>query len=283
MPTRPEITWTTIYMKFEADGAAPLPPADAEGHIDHAGARIWYSTVGSGPAVVLLHGALGNSADWGYQVRALVDARYRVVLIDNRGRGRSTIGAALLSYELMSEEVLAVMDALNIEQAAVVGWSDGAIIGLVLAITHPSRVTSVFAFAGNMDLDGVKPDAPSDPKVGRVFRRAGEDYARLSDTPGEFRAMSRLVGEMMKTQPNYSPQELAGIRTRVAIVIGENDEFIKSEHAEYLARSIPDAKLIVLPGVSHFAPLQRPDLFNDSILAFLNGEDARGGAFVAGQ
>jgi hypothetical protein len=61
-------------LKFEAEGAAPLPPADAEGHIDYAGARIWYSTVGSGPAVVLLHGALGNSADWGYQVRSVVDA-----------------------------------------------------------------------------------------------------------------------------------------------------------------------------------------------------------------
>ena len=74
---------------------------------------------------------------------------------------------------------------------------------------------------------------------------------------------------MQRTQPNSSAQELAEIHVPVAIVHSEHDEFIKREHAEYLARSIPGAELIVLPGVSHFAPLQRPKQFNDSMVALL--------------
>jgi pimeloyl-ACP methyl ester carboxylesterase len=74
---------------------------------------------------------------------------------------------------------------------------------------------------------------------------------------------------MQKTQPNYSAHDLAQISVPVAIVQSEHDEFIKREHAEYLARSIPNAALVNLRGVSHFAPLQRPEQFNTSLLAFL--------------
>ncbi len=75
---------------------------------------------------------------------------------------------------------------------------------------------------------------------------------------------------MMTTEPNYSAAELAQIRVPVAVVYSEHDEFIKREHAEYLARSIPNAELISLLGVSHFAPLQRPEQFNTVMLAFLS-------------
>jgi pimeloyl-ACP methyl ester carboxylesterase len=74
---------------------------------------------------------------------------------------------------------------------------------------------------------------------------------------------------MQKTQPNYSAQDLAQISVPVAIVQSEHDEFIRREHAEYLARSIPNAEFVYLPGVSHFAPLQRPEQFNSAMLAFL--------------
>ena len=74
---------------------------------------------------------------------------------------------------------------------------------------------------------------------------------------------------MQRTQPNYSADDLAQILVPVAIVHSEHDEFIKREHAEYLARSIPGAEFIYLPGVSHFAPLQKPEQFNHAMLAFL--------------
>jgi pimeloyl-ACP methyl ester carboxylesterase len=73
----------------------------------------------------------------------------------------------------------------------------------------------------------------------------------------------------MKTEPNYSADELATVSVPVAIVQSEHDEFIAPEHAEYLARSIPGARFVRLEGVSHFAPLQRPDQFNGALLDFL--------------
>jgi len=120
-----------------------------------------------------------------------------------------------------------------------------------------------------MDPSGAKQIVQPNPILDRCFGRHAKDYAQLSATPDQFKAFVAAVGQMMKTQPNYSARDMADIRVPVAIVQSEHDEFIKSEHAEYLARSIPGAELILLPGVSHFAPLQRPEQFNRVMRAFL--------------
>jgi pimeloyl-ACP methyl ester carboxylesterase len=254
--------------KFEAQGAAPLPVPSDQGYVDHDGARIWYTTYGSGSPVILLHGGLGHSGNWGYQVPALVSSGHRAVLIDSRGHGRSTRDSRPYMYELMASDVLAVMDSLQLEKAALVGWSDGACIALILAMQAPARVAGVFYFACNMDPSGVREIAPS-PILDRCFSRHAKDYARLSATPDQFNAFVAAVTQMMKTQPNYFAHDFAGISVPVEIVQSEHEEFIKLEHSEYLARSIPGAELILLPGVSHFAPLQRPEQFNSVVLAFL--------------
>ena len=132
---------------FEAHGAAPLPVASDQGCVDHHGARIWYATYGSGSPVILLHGGLGHSGNWGYQVPMLVSSGHRTVLVDSRGHGRSTRDLRPFTYELMASDVLAVMDALRLEKAAFVGWSDGACTSLVLAGQAPARVAGVFFFA----------------------------------------------------------------------------------------------------------------------------------------
>jgi pimeloyl-ACP methyl ester carboxylesterase len=168
----------------------------------------------------------------------------------------------------MASDVLAVMDALHVDKATFVGWSDGACIALVLAMQAPARVKGVFFFGCNMDPSGTKDFVPT-PLIERCFSRHAQDYARLSATPDQFNAFVDAVNQMMKTEPNYSSQELAKISLPVAIVHSEHDEFIKPEHADYLARSISGAELIRLSGVSHFAPLQRPDYFNSVMLRFL--------------
>jgi pimeloyl-ACP methyl ester carboxylesterase len=254
--------------KFEANGAAPLPATVDQGYIEHDGARIWYAAYGSGPPVLLLHGGLGHSGNWGYQVPALLGNGYRAVVIDSRGHGRSTRDARPFSYELMASDIAAVMDALRIQRAGLVGWSDGACTAMVLASQAPTRVAGVFFFACNMDPSGTK-EFEFTPIIGRCISRHMKDYAQLSVTPDQFEEFSDAVGRMQKTQPNYSARDLAQISVPVAIVQSEHDEFIKREHAEYLARSIPHAEFIELRGVSHFAPLQRPEQFNSIMLAFL--------------
>jgi pimeloyl-ACP methyl ester carboxylesterase len=255
--------------RFEADGAASLPTAEEQGYVEHDGVRIWYATYGSGSPIVLLHGGLGHSGNWGYQVPALVGSGCRAVLIDSRGHGRSTRDARPYTYELMASDVLAVMDALHLERVALVGWSDGACIALVLAAKTPTRISGVFFFACNMDPSGAKRIEPN-PVLDRCFSRHQKDFAQLSATPDNFKAFVEAVSLMQKTEPNYSAEDLAAIRVPVVIVQSQHDEFIKREHAEYLARSISNAEFVVLNGVSHFAPLQRPEQFNTAMLAFVS-------------
>jgi pimeloyl-ACP methyl ester carboxylesterase len=262
-------TWDDDLSRFAAEGAPALPAAVAEGFVAHDGARIWYATFGEGPPVVLLHGGLGHGANWGYQVPALIAAGYRPVVIDSRGHGRSTRDARPYSYELMASDVLAVLDALGVPRAALVGWSDGACVALILAMRVPERVAGVFFFACNMDPSGAKELDESNPLLGRCFGRHAEDYARLSATPGDFREFVAAVSQMQATQPNATAGDLAGVRVPVTIAQGESDEFITRAHAEYLARSIPGAELAILPDVTHFAPLQRPEVFDAAVFAFL--------------
>ena len=254
--------------KFEAVGAPALPVADEQGYVEHDGARIWYATFGSGSPVVLLHGGLGHSGNWGYQVPALVKSGYRVVLIDSRGHGRSTRDSRPFRYELMGSDVLAVMDALCLEKAALAGWSDGACTALILARQTPARVVGVFFFGCNMDPSGLREFKPS-AALERCFARHSKDYTQLSATPDQFKAFAEAISLMQKAEPNYTARDLAEIRVPVTIGHSEHDEFIKREHAEYLAQSIPNAELVVLTGVSHFAPLQRPEQFNDTLFVFL--------------
>jgi pimeloyl-ACP methyl ester carboxylesterase len=261
-------TYDDDLIKFEAEGAAPLLDPNDQAYVDNDGARIWYATYGSGSPVILLHGGLGHSGNWGHQVPALVKSGYQTVLIDSRGHGRSTRDERPYTYELMASDVLAVMDTLNLEKAVLVGWSDGACTALILADKAPNRVRGVFFFACNMDPSGTK-EFEFTPIVERCFNRHVKDYKQLSATPDQFDEFSEAVGLMQRTQPNYSANDLAQISIPVAIAHSEHDEFIKREHAEYLARTIPNAEFIYLPGVSHFAPLQRPEQFNSAMLTFL--------------
>jgi pimeloyl-ACP methyl ester carboxylesterase len=257
-------------LKDFADRGLKLPQHGTEGQIEHDGARIWHASYGTGTPVILLHGGLGHSGNWGKQIPALVEAGYRPVVIDSRGHGRSTRDERPFSYELMAGDVRAVMDALGLAKAAFIGWSDGACTSLVLASQAPERVAGVFFFACNMDPSGTKALDESNPLLGRCFSRHKQDYAALSPTPDRFDALLAGLGDMQRTQPNYRAADLAAIRVPVWSVIGEHDEFIKREHAEYIARSIEGAAFHLLRGVSHFAPLQQPAQFNADLLDFLS-------------
>ena len=253
---------------FARHGAPAISSAAEQGHVEHDGARIWYASIGSGSPVILLHGGLGNAGNWGHQIQPLLDAGHRVILIDTRGHGRSTRDDKRYTYQLLASDVLAVMDHLAIPRASLVGWSDGACTALILGDAHPERVAGVFFFGCNMDPSGTLPFVPT-PVIDNCFTRHKADYAALSATPDEFDAFVEAVGAMQRTEPNYTAADLAAIKVPVTFVHSAGDEFIKPEHAAYLAASIPAAQLVTLQGVTHFAPLQRPAIFNAALLAFL--------------
>jgi pimeloyl-ACP methyl ester carboxylesterase len=189
--------------------------------------------------------------------------------MDSRGHGRSSRDARPFGYDLMASDVIGLLDHLHIKRAAVVGWSDGAILGLDIAIHHPERITRLFAFAANSDPSGV-----ADISTSKVFNayiaRAAEEYQKLSPTPKEYQAFLDQIGKMWASQPHFTKDQLGAIATPVWIVDADHDEAIKRDNTEMMAGAIPGAGLLLLPQVSHFAFLQDPNGFTDAVLHFLD-------------
>jgi len=244
-----------------------LPTPAESGYAPVNGIKIWYATFGSGTPVILLHGGLANSNYWGELVPALAP-HYRTIVMDSRGHGRSSRDAQPYGYDLMASDVLALMDYLKIEKAAIVGWSDGAIIGLDIAIHHPERLSKLFAFAANSDPSGVK-DVNQSPVFTSFIARARTEYEQLSPTPTQYDAFLAAITRMWETQPNWTGADLAGIKVPTWIVDADHDEAIKRENTLFMADHIPDSGLLIEPDVSHFAFLQDPEQFNFGVLHFL--------------
>ncbi len=233
------------------------------------GIKLYYATIGHGAPVVLLHGGLANSDYWGNQVKALAP-NHMVILVDSRGHGRSSRSAQPFGYDLMADDVVALLDVLHLPRADIVGWSDGGIIGIDLALRHRDRVRRVFAFAANTNLAGLHMDVEKNPNFAAFIRRAADEYRRLSPTPTEYAKFHAQISHMWDSQPNWTDAQLHGITTSVLIADGDQDEAIKLEHTVYMARTIPHAGLLILPNASHFAFLQTPSLFNTAMLEFLD-------------
>ncbi|MGY3696114.1 pimeloyl-ACP methyl ester carboxylesterase [Bradyrhizobium sp. USDA 3240] len=274
------LLWALLLLLPVQVSAAPLwqtlpptPPAvsgERSGHAKVNGISLYYATIGHGPPVVLLHGGLSNSDYWGHQVKALA-RRHMVIVVDSRGHGRSTRDDRPYGYDLMADDVVALLDALHIAKADVVGWSDGAILGLDIALRHSDRVGKVFAFAANTVTSGVQEGVERAPVFARFIERARGEYAKLSATPKDYDAFVTQITKMWETEPNWTDDQLRSIKATVLVVDGDHDEAIKRAHTEYIAATIPNAGLLILPNVSHFAFLQDPALFNAALLHFIDG------------
>ena len=251
---------TPVLAEPETSGIAPVN-----------GIRLWYAEFGHGAAVILVHGGLANSEYWGLQV-AVLAAHYHVIVLDSRGHARSTRTDAPIGYDLMSSDVLALMDYLHIRKAALIGWSDGAIIGLDIAIHHADRLTRLFAFAANSNPSGVK-DVSKSPVFTAYIQRAAKEYTQLSPTPTRFKAFLANIEHMWATEPYFTDDQFSHIKVPTWIVDGDHDEAIKRENTDHMAALIPGSRELILRGVSHFAFLQDPGMFNESLLHFLSAED----------
>jgi pimeloyl-ACP methyl ester carboxylesterase len=254
------------WMTLPAVPALPTP--SASGYAPVNGIRMFYAVFGEGPPVLLLHGGLANADYWGYVIPILVRHHLKVVVADSRGHGRSTRTAQPYSYDLMASDVLGLLDFLKLPRVDIVGWSDGAIIGLDLAMKDAPRLRRLYAYGANADPSGVQ-DVEKNATFTRYIEQARRDYQRLSPTPQDYDRFLAQIQLMWAEQPNFTPAQLQRIAVPTAIADGAHEEAIKREHTEYMARTIPGGKLIILPDVSHFGILQNPQEFADSVLAFL--------------
>jgi pimeloyl-ACP methyl ester carboxylesterase len=250
-----------------------LPMADQSGLAPVGDIQMWYAVFnrGGGNPVLLIHGGLETADTWGNQVAVLAKTR-EVVIADSRGHGRSTRSEKPFGYQLMADDYIGLLNHLMIDKVALVGWSDGGIIGLDIAMRHPARLTRLWAYGANFNIGGLVAGFDKDPLFSQAIARAGEKYAQVSPTPGEYTAFVEAISAMWNSQPDYTREQLGQIATPTMIVDGEYDEAIKREHTEELARFIPGARFLIMPGVSHFGHLQNPQLYNTYLTAFLDSQ-----------
>ena len=261
LPARAQPAWERL------PPTPTLPEPARSGTAAVNGIKLWYAIFGHGEPVILVHGGLGNANYWGLQVPELA-RHHQVVVLDSRGHGRSSRTEAPIGYDLMASDVLALMDELHLGKAALVGWSDGAIIGLDIAIHHPERLTRLFAFAANSDPSGVK-DVGQSPVFTAYIDRASHEYEKISPTPTGFKAFLDNISHMWASEPHFTDAQLRGIKIPTWIVDADHDEAIKREDTDHMASLIPGAGELILPQVSHFAFLQDPKMFNEALADFL--------------
>jgi pimeloyl-ACP methyl ester carboxylesterase len=214
----------------------------------------------------VLHGGLGSIEGMAYQIMKLA-ASHLVVAADTRGHGRSTPSSAPMSYTLIADDMLKLLDRLRIPRADVVGWSDGGIVALDLAIHHPDHVRRLVAISANFDTDGLVGNTSSEVLPSEI-PSAPLRYKLLAPDPTQWPVLYRNVVTMWRTQPHYTLEELSHIKAPALIMAGQFD-VIKREHTDQLAKSIPGSKEIIVKGSTHAVLYEKPSEVNDHIVRFL--------------
>ncbi len=255
------------WQQLSPPPAMPEPTARGDLAIDDF--TLHWATYGDATAtpVVLLHGGLGSGDDFAAQVPALA-VSFRVIVVDSRGHGRSTRSKHGVGYHQMATDLIALLDHLGVERTAVVGWSDGGITALDVAIHHPDRITRLVVTGTNYNRAGTRAAARS-AALSAYYARCVKQYRHLAPDPDQLAGLRADLRTMWKTQPAFSDAQLRAIAAPLLVVHGEHDELIRRDHAERLADLVPDASFAILPAVSHFAMWQDPDRFNRVVLAFL--------------
>jgi pimeloyl-ACP methyl ester carboxylesterase len=240
-------------------------------YIDVNGVHTYYETEGQGDPLLLLHGGTAPIETWGAQRPALA-TKYTVYLPERRGHGRTPDVAGPITYETMADDTIAFMDALGISNAHIVGWSDGANIGMIMAIRRPDLVRTLVSIGGNFHHNGLTAEFRESMRAWTPESFApplAALHGRISPGgPESFGVMLKKVVENALTGPTLRSADLAKIAAPTLVLTGDED-CSTLEHTIELFRSVPNAQLCIVPGASHTVPLERPAIVNEAILTFL--------------
>ncbi|MBK1897946.1 alpha/beta fold hydrolase [Chryseobacterium paridis] len=221
-------------------------------------ADLYYETYGEGEPLVLLHGNSGSIKDF-YQQIPVLSQHYKVIALDTRGQGKSTDTSKNdLTYSIFADDVKKLIDELGIKKINIVGWSDGGNTGLEFVLKYPENVNKLITIGANSKPDGVDV---------RLFNSMKTELQvlELENKPEKFN-QTRILKIMIK-EPNISKSSLRKIQKPVLVIAGEND-VIKKEETEFIAKQIPNAKLKIYKKATHFIPFENPDQLNNDILEF---------------
>jgi pimeloyl-ACP methyl ester carboxylesterase len=228
------------------------------------GIRLYFETYGKGQPLLALHGNGQDISALGHQIKFFSD-RYRVIAPDSRGHGRSEMGAGRLTYEQMAEDVNALLEKLNLKQVYVLGWSDGGIVGLLLAIHHPDKVAKLAIMGANLE-----PAGAHDWAQAWVSQQEKITDAMIAshDTSQPW-AVQKQHLDLLGKQPHIPARDLTRI-TVPTLVMAADKDVIRDEHTLQIFHALPRAQLCIFPGATHMIAWQNPELFNQTAGKFFS-------------
>ncbi|KIA75643.1 hypothetical protein HK57_00575 [Aspergillus ustus] len=272
--------WTTLPPTPE------LPPSYHAAHAPINNISLWYALFGpplgeTGPPVVLLPGGKISSRWWGHLIASLSREGFSVIAIDTRAHGRSTDDLSTpLSYDQFAADAISLLDYLHIRKASFIGWSDGAVTALAIAMQYPARADRIVAFGANYNPDQTNTTGLASVTFGEdLYNREKEQYLELNPGPDpDFERFYERVVRMQADSPLWDEEDFARIPVFgqddhapfILVAAGDYEEAIIRTVPGEIHAMIPNSQLTVLPGVSHFAPLQDPETFAVSVRSFLS-------------
>ena len=232
------------------------------------GVRTWYDEQGDGDPLVLLHpgGAGVDARAFGPNVKPLA-ARFRVYTPERRAHGHTPDVEGPITFDAMAKDTIAFLESVVGRRAHVVGCSDGAIVGLLVALRRPDLIDRLVLVAGVFHFQGWLPqviDPNNGPPdfLGRLYEEVSPDGA------GHYQVVVDKLARMHTEEPTLKADELGELRSRTLVMVGDDDE-VRLEHAVAMYRGIRDAELMVVPGTSHGLLVEKPDLCNEVMIHFL--------------
>jgi 3-oxoadipate enol-lactonase len=269
---------------------------------------LYYEEQGSGDPLLLIMGLAADSTAWLFQVPAFAE-HYRTITFDNRGVGRSAKPSGPYTITAMAKDAIGLLDMLRIERAHVVGVSMGGMIAQELALHHPERVrglvlactfpepdedvaqqreATIAQFGGTIDAAGALKVDPSrlDPMMlfqtllPRVFTPTfmQQEMPKLMQLFGGALqwgfSMDAILAQVAAVMGHSTTERLHQIGAPTLVITGDADLLISPANSDILAREIPNARLVKVPGGSHGFNFETPDVFNREVLSFLRGVDA---------
>ena len=244
-------------------------------YLDANGVHTYYEIDGSGDPLVLLHGglcAIETLAD----LRARLATRYQVYLPERRGHGRTPDVDGPFSYELFAEDTIAFMDELGLRDAHVVGFSDGATVGLLVALQRPDLVRTLVHIGQQVNPSGIRPEFAEVMKLdamphGMLPPMLQDLYAAVSpDGPDHWNVILGKAWQMITSgKPDIDLAELAAVQAPTLVMVADED-FTPEQHARDIAAAIPDAEVAVVPNATHALPMEKPDAVAELVLRFID-------------
>ncbi len=235
---------TTMYGRNPAVGK----------YADISGFKMYYETYGKGEPLLIIHGNGGSINNFLYQIPYFAK-NYQVIIADSRAQGKSVDTKDSLSYEMMTDDLNNLLDKLNLKSCYVIGWSDGGINGLLLAIRHPDKVKKLAVTGANL-----WPDSTAvDPFVYKWAMAENDKVKKMPASPQQ-KAEMKLV-HLLSYEPHITVSQLHTITCPVLVIGGDHDVILPA-HTMLIAQSIPNSYLWIIPNSGHSTPIYKKEQFN---------------------